>query len=239
MHKIFISTLLSLIASTGFATDKAPFPDFTAEYTLYKAGLRAAVSVVTLKRTSPTSWSYKRKASPVGIVSVFRSDKISDHSDWSLVNNAIQVKQYTFSHKRGSKQKKYNRFVYNWKTNTASSQVKDSKKTIKITPVAIDKFTLQLRIMRDMAQNGKPAAQYFVTDKHKLKSWVFTISGKEKIKIGKEMLDTVILKRTRKNKKRTTYLYLSKKYRYLPVKVLHVEKNGSKFYMLLTKLSGL
>ncbi len=238
MQKLLSATFLSLVISTGYSA-KAPFPDFTAKYTLYKAGLRAAESTVTLKRTGPTTWTYSRKASPVGLVSIFRSDKIVDISHWALVNGKIKVNDYTFSHKRGRKQKKYNRLVYNWKAHTAASQIKDSRKTIKITSNAIDKFTLQLRIMRDMIKNGKPASSYAVTYKHKLKSWVFTISGKEKIKVGNKMVDTIIIKRTRKNKKRTTYLYLAPKHYFLPVKVLHVEKSGSKFYMILTKLTGL
>jgi len=238
MQKILSATLLSLFLSTGYSA-KSPIPDFTAKYTLYKAGLRAAESTVTLKRVGANSWSYIRKASPVGLVAVFRSDKIVEQSKWSIVNDKIQVKEYTFSHKRGRKQKKYNRLVYHWKTNTASSQIKSSKKTIKLTPNAIDKFTLQLRIMRDMAKTGKPAVNYKVTDKHQLKTWIFTISGKEKVKVGQKMIETIIIKRTRKNKKRTTYLYLAPKHHFLPVKVLHVEKSGSKFYMVLTKLTGL
>ena len=236
MKNLLVTSLL-LFTLSGYSAD-APIPDFTAKYTLYKAGLRAAVSTVTLKRTGPATWSYTSNASPVGLVSVFRSDKIHEQSLWSLVKNNIQVNEYTFSHKRGRKQKKYNHLAFNWKNNTAASQIKDSKKTIKLSPGALDKFTLQLRIMRDMTKNGKPAPSYSVTHKHQLKNWVFTLSGTEKVKTAKGTLDTVIIKRSRKNKKRTTYMYLAKKYNYLPVKIKHVEKNGSKFYMVLTGLTG-
>jgi len=235
MNRILVIILLTLFFNNA---NSNALPDFDAHYKLYKSGLNAATTHLSL-RQSAGQYIYKSNSKTAGLVSVFRNDTISEISHWKFnKKNQIIVSDYTYKHMKGKKRKKYRNVRFNWSENIAINKYKNQTKSVKLKPTSIDGFTLQLALMLDLKKNKKQL-DYLIVDDGRIKNYHFSIIGKEQIKTAAGTYQTIKLKRVRKNKKRTTYMWCAPKLNYLPVKIQHVEKNGSKFGMELTSVKGI
>ncbi len=230
----------SLVTSVGSANaDPSKLKNFSAEYHGYKGPIKVAISNLSLQGDK-TSFTYSSRSRTVGIVAELSGDVITEVSKGILENNKIKVNEYSYRHKKDKKVKKFKRIRFDWANKTANTRSHKNPKVIavKITDGTVDRFTLRLAIMSDMLATGK-VAEHTIIDIGKLKTYHFQVLGKRKIKTPAGTFDTILLKKSRKNKKRVTLMWCAPKLNFLPVKIQHIEKNGSKLSLLLSKVSGL
>jgi len=215
----------------------AAFPDeFKAAYILKKFGLDAARTDISLEKQKDGSWLYLSQTKTQGIVSIFRSDKITEKSVLKKINGLIKPVAYQYSHKGGKKNR--NRTIrFDWNTNTAESNTGGTQSRLTIPADTIENFSLQLRLMDDL-QQGKRTLAYNIINKGKLKRYNFEMLGNEKIETPSGEFNALKFKRTRKDSKRTTIMWAAPELHFLPVKIQHIENDGATFYMLLNSVSG-
>jgi len=240
MRKILALMITSLVTFTmaNASSDSNSIPNFNAHYKIYKGGIKAAKAHLSLKKNG-NQYVYKSVTDLAGIFSLLKKQVRTEISNWEYdANKQIKVRDYSFTHMKGKKRKKYRTIKFDWTKNQALNKFKQQKITVKLKPGAIDKFTLQLAVMRDLKQNKK-TLDYTIVDDGKLKHYHFTILGYENIKTPAGTYKAIKIKRERKKKKRTTYMWCAPKLHFLPVKILHVEKSGSKASMELSSITGL
>ncbi len=234
MKNIPLLVLLTLL--TAPCTYAAFPPEFKAEYTLNKFGLDAAQADISLKKQKDGSWLYLSQTKTRGIVSIFRSDKITEKSVLRIIDGLIKPVDYQYNHKGGGKNR--NRTIhFNWRTGTAESNISGTQSRLAIPADTIENFSLQLRLMNDL-QQGKRVLIYNIINKGKLKRYNFEILGNEKVKTPSGEFNAIKFRRTRKNSKRSTIMWAAPELHFLPVKIQHIEKDGATFYMLLSNVSG-
>lgn len=216
-----------------------PLPDFDAWYTTTKYGLSAARTHISYRHTpANNTYYYSSTSKAAGVVSVFRSDIISEGSTGKLINGNYRPTRYHFIHTRGSKTRKHFVLRFLWGQHKAVGTLDGTSKTHQLNKGAIDRFILQVAIMRAMQKNPQ-SLTYTIVDKHKVKQWTFRVSGTETVSVPAGKIKTIKLVRQHGQKNRTTYLYAAPSLKYLPVRMTFVERDGSKFSMNLTRHSGL
>ncbi len=238
-------TLLALccVPAAAIAENTFSIPDFTASYSIFKGPLKAATANLSLKKNAD-GYIYRSVSRPAGVIATFRNDVITEKSLWSLdAGNRIRVRSYTYLHLTDNKRRKLKSIRFDWNNQTAASHyVKKQRapdhKVYKIRPGTVDKFTLQLVMMRDMLSKGR-LSSYAIADIGNLKHYRFELGGRHRTATPAGTFDTILIKKLRRNSKRITLMWCAPKLKYLPVKVQHIEKDGSKFRMVLTSVSGL
>ena len=227
-------TIFGLILTLSLNAHADFFTPFDAHYELRKGSIKAAVAHVSLRR-SDNEFTYKSFSETAGIVSLFRGDTITEISRWHLDKNKnVIAKNYKYIHMRGKSRKKYKAVDFDWSKRIAHMEFKHRKADVPIKAGALDEFSLQIAMMRDL-KNKRKQLEYWIVEKGELRHYHFAILGTEKVETPAGVYETVKLKRIRKTNKRVTYMWCAPSLRYLPVKIMHIEKDGSAFTMRLNK----
>ena len=211
-------------------------PDFVAEYSLQKFGLDSAKASISLKKNQDGSWLYHSQTETQGLVSIFRKDKISEHTLLKEINGQIVPVSYEYRH-TGGKKNRDQTIQFDWQKQQADSMVSGEASTIAITTGVVDNFSLQLDLMNDL-QAGKKPLLYHVLNKGEIKPYEFKILGHEVIETDAGEYKTVKLIRSRKDSKRRTLMWAAPALHYLPVQITHIETDDSHFTLLLESIKG-
>lgn len=244
--KLFlITSLLSGFSNTNAAPAATEnmdniLPNFKATYALKKAGLTAAETVVEFSHDNKT-FSYSSHSKTVGLVAIFRNDKIMEKTSGRWNQGEIQPETYRYQ--RTGKKAKTKKIDFDWKTNKATYEENTNKTAIELRKNTIDEFSNQLVMMLDLMKQPskeKDKFTYPVIDDGLIKDRAFIIEGKEIIKVKAGSFESVKIKRFRaEGKKRTTYFWCAKELYQLPVKIEHIESNGGKLSLELVKVEGI
>jgi hypothetical protein len=223
--------------STGIVLANSTLNSFSANYSVRRGNFEAGKATVRFKNTN-NQFHYHSVTKPTGIVSVFASDTITETSQGTISNNRFKPASYNFTHKKGKKLKRFIKVAFDWNKNTAHWQSrKYGNKTISLSPGVIDRFIMQVAVMKDLNSKQKEFT-YTVTDKGKLKRYRLRVIGTEKIKTPAGTFTTVKIKRIRSKKKnKSTYMWCAPKLGNLLVKITQVNRKGAKNTMVLTGYS--
>ncbi|MEJ2379806.1 MAG: DUF3108 domain-containing protein [Gammaproteobacteria bacterium] len=216
------------------AADSQLMPDFAAHYTAYKGSFRIATSTVHLTRNGDR-YTYASFTEPAGILALFRSDTVTESSVLEYRNGRILPLHYRYL--LDGRKRKDVRLEFHWDRNQVTNTVKGRSWTMHVPDGALDKFSVQLAVMRDLA-DGRTKLDYDIADGGKLKNYRFKILGTEQITTRAGTFNTVKLMRIRENKKRKTYMWAAPKLDYLLIRIQHIETNGSRFHMDLDQVGG-
>jgi hypothetical protein len=235
IRHIFTLLLFSWVPLLGYAQG---IPDFSANYLVRINGLSAGELKRELTTAENGLRTFTSQTQAKGIFSFFKPDLIEETSIWSLQENAVHSQTYIYQ-RTGGKKDKYLSVRFDW--NKQQVDIDNTKQTLslKIQPNTLDKLNYQIALMLDLEQQKKQFS-YQIVDKHKLKTHNITIVGTEIIDTPLGKIETVKLKRQRDGKnKRETTLWCAPKLSFLPVKIEHIEKDGTKFTAKLRRLKGL
>jgi len=235
MRHYFIGLLLLLCNNSLYAEDFFP-PPFSAEYKLYAKSLRVGQGIRTLTHRKDGKWVFETVAKTTGFIAFFKSISIEERSIFTKENQKIRPLEYTYRQK-GSKSR-FNRLSFDWARKQARNTFKNQTKMIALKRGTLDRVLYQVLLMQDLKQ-GKRYLSYRVADKGKLKIYIPSLIGTERIQTGVGKLDTLKYERRSSNSKRRTIFWCAPSLHYLPVRVEHVSKNGDVISMVLESVTGL
>jgi hypothetical protein len=233
--KYFFKLLIPALLFSSASQASLP-PEYNAVYGLNKFGMHAAEATSSLQKQQDGTWLYHSQTETKGLISVFRKDRIIEQTVLKEISGIIKPISYQYIHK-GSKKNRDRSISFDWDKLTASSMVSGHRSTQAIKPDTIDNFSLQLKLMHDL-QTGKHPLIYHVIRKGKAGDYEFEILGNEKIETDAGDFKAIKLKRSRKDSKRTTIMWAAPELHFLPVKIQHIEPDGSQFSLLLKNVSG-
>lgn len=228
--------LVTVIPAITHAADLMP-PAFTAIYQLNKFGLNAAQAKVSLQRGEDDTWIYKSHTITQGMVSLFRDDEIIESTTLKVNGQRIIPIQYIYQHK-GSKKNRDRRIDFDWHHMQAKCMVSGQPSSITILANTIDNFSLQLQMMMDLSNKGL-ADSYSILKKGELEEYRFQQQQEEMVTTPAGNFQAVKLLRERNNSKRKTIMWTASKLHHLPIKITHVEDDGTEFSLVLSQVSGL
>jgi hypothetical protein len=211
-------------------------PEYNAVYSLHKFGMHAAEATSSLQKQQDGSWLYRSQTETRGLISVFRKDRIIEQTVLKEISGKIKPVSYQYTHKGGKKNRDRS-ILFDWNSLSANAITSGNRSTLAINPESIDSFSLQLKLMHDL-ETGKRPLIYHVINKGKASDYEFEILGNEKIETDAGDFNTVKLKRSRQDSKRVTIMWTASELHFLPVKIQHIEPDGSQFTLLMKSVSG-
>ena len=213
-------------------------PDFSANYLVKLDGIQAG----ELKRTLTTVNADIRRFTSVsrakGIFRLFKPDVIEETSLWHKVDGKVRPTQYLYERTGGDKER-YLRMDFDWQHKEVHIDDHKHPWTLDISSHTLDKLIYQLTLMNDLAAH-KTSLSYEIADGGKLKTYTIDVLGMEKVTTPLGKIEAVKLKRHRDHPKdRQTTLWCAPALDYLPVKLEHIEKDGTVFTALIRLLKGM
>lgn len=215
----------------------APLPEFSADYGLHKGILKVAEANIQLRKQGER-YLYRSYSKTVGMASLIRGDRITEQSTIEYHDDHVRPLEYLYRHE-GSKKNRDTHLIFDWSLNKVSNITRGKNWTLKVPDGTLDRFSAQLAVMRALPIDGKELSYQIADNDGQVETHTYRILGTERVETPAGTFDTIKLQRVRSGSKRTTYFWCSSKHSYLPVRVEHVESNGSKFSMELEKLSKL
>ena len=103
----------------------------------------------------------------------------------------------------------------------------------------MDKLNYILALMRDLGR-GERRVEYPIADGgRRLKRYVLASVGEERIETGIGTFDTVVVRRERENSRRETTFWCARALGFFPVRIVHVERDGTPLTLRIKSLAGI
>ena len=228
--------LLLSTAALSFAVSGRELPDrFEATFALEAKGAKVARTQWSLSPGVGDGYVYESRTEPVGIFSLIRDDSIVERSEWSYAGEWLRPLAYHY--KRTGRKARAVSIAFDWEESIARHESPKGPWKMEVPAGVMDKLNYLLALMRDLSR-GERNAEYTIADGGQLKHYRLTSIGEERIETALGTFDTVVIRRERESGKRETTLWCASALRFLPVKIVHVEKGGT-LSLHIESLSGI
>ncbi len=227
-----LALLICLLVTAPAIAALTPTP-FEVEYLINRNGMPLIEMGRNLKMTGTDTFQFESNSRATSNIRWLIKDRIKEISLFES-DQHLRPLQYQYERKGGRK------FIqedisFDWTTKIAIDQhIPD--KPVLFPDGTTDKLLYQLQLMFDLA-TGKRELNYTIVEKGRLRHYQFKHIGNEKLGLPVGTFETIILKRD--TGKRTTTIWCAPTLDYLPIRIEHTEKDGSKMQANLIKFNGL
>ena len=227
-------TIFLFIVSGKVSAATAAIPLYHATYSVGRNDLHIGTAVFSLTKNQNGTYTYQSVTQPAGLVSLFRSDVITETSHFSLVDGAPRSLLYSYTHTGGGDHKPQS-IRFDWNKNLAHSSNGNQHKTLSLKPGTCDRMLAQLLISLDAA-DGRLNNDFAVLDHGEMQTYRLHEVRKTKLNTSGGEFDTVEVARKDEKKNRTTTFWLAPKLDYLPVQMRQTEPGKATISLVLTKI---
>jgi hypothetical protein len=233
---LLISALISAAVNAQSGVVPASFPSsFKASFVLNARGLDIGVTHWALSSLEDGRYLYTLHSEATGIAKLFRDERIDESSEWRFENGRVRPLRYSYSREGGKRDRK-DTASFDWDKARATYTRDGQTREKRLAEGTLDKLNYMLALMNDLA-HGMRETQYLVADNGKKKTYQLKVVGEERIQTVVGELQTIIVERTREGKDRLTRVWCAPELAYLPVRIEHIEHDGTLDFTL-TKLEG-
>jgi hypothetical protein len=235
----YVISLLLFIIST---TSAQSMPDFEADYMVSTKSMKVAQLHQQLTTNSDNTRTMATSSKPLGLAKMFAPDLIQEKSNWQEANGQLHPISYAYD-RTGGKKEKHITTLFDWTNNQINIDYKGRPYQLPLSPNTFDNLSYQQALINDLVADKKEL-RYSVVDKYRIKQYTLARQGTETITTPFGEFEAIKLVRqrikTEDNKpERQTTLWCAPALNYLPIKLEHIEKDGSKFIALLQNLIGI
>jgi hypothetical protein len=124
---------------------------------------------------------------------------------------------------------------FDWSSGVVTTTSKNRDTQLSLTGGATDPFSLSLNI-RSILAESQTQMTLNVIDEDVIDSEVYAAEPDESFDSELGCLQTMLVSRIRKNKKRTSLVWYASDYDYVPVKMHHSKKKGTKLELQISSL---
>ena len=237
------AALLLLLAGAAFslAAPAREVPErFEATFALEAKGATIARTRWSLSPRAGGGYVYESRTEPSGMFALISDDTIVERSEWDYAGEWLRPLAYRYE--RTGRRAREVGITFDWKEGAGEGVARhDSPNGPWRMPVptgVMDKLGYLLALMRDLGR-GERGIEYAIADGGKLKRYTLTGIGDERIETALGAFDTVVVRRERENAKRETTLWCASALSFLPVKIVHRERDGTVLSLRIETLSGI
>ena len=231
--RILIALLLSLTAGAAAAatlTNASPaLQPFSASYGVVWRGLNAGTTELDLARESDGAYVYASRANARGLFRAVFQEEITQTSWLQVTAQGVRPLRYR-ADDGTSNTKRDISLDFDWSAGRARGTAEDKSVDIAIEPGVQDAMSIQLALLIDLLRGQKPAT-YRLVDKDKVKEYVYTYQGEERLKTALGEVDTVIYTSQRAGSKRLTRMWYAPSLGYVAVRGEQV-KDGKREWVM-------
>lgn len=230
--------ILLSIAACPVASAAPDLPErFEATFRLEAAGTKVARTHWSLEPGTGGTYVSTSRTEPVGVFSLIRNEVRVERSEWTHEGNWLQPLAYRYS--RTGRKAREIEIKFDWETNVAFHDSSGTTWRLPVPPGTMDKFNYIFAMMRDLSR-GERRVEYTIADGgRQLKRYLLANIGEERIETALGTFDTTIMRRDREHSKRRTTLWCANALGFLPVKIVHLERDGKSVTLHIESLSGI
>ncbi len=214
-------------------------PDHQSIYRIEKFGTDIG-NVINTLRYQKNVINYTSKASAKGIASFFIKD---DHEEISILHwsqNMPRPTQQSFSYFHGKKHKKNQQILFKHITpgeTRLEGSYKRKSYILKTNKTIWSRQMLPLLMSEQLQHKPDTKTQkFYIINKGRIQKYDYTYETTEEIKYNGKMITTLKFIVHRLDSSRVSYVWLSKKHYYLPLKVEQYKDGKLNIQMFMTQL---
>lgn len=209
---------LLLATRAAWAAPDPGVPTYTATYRVEYKGKDAGSSEFRVSYL-PAEDVYEFKSSTLakGLLKLARPNPAVDRSRFRIEQGAVRPLEFWYED--GSRSGEDNvHIVFDWQRRIATVGAADSRREMAVPAAALDRGSLQVALMRDLATAGQPGS-YRLADEDSVASYAYTDNGTATMKTGAGSYETRVLAQQREGSSRTTWLWVAPALKFLPVRI--------------------
>jgi hypothetical protein len=150
----------------------------------------------------------------------------------SIVDDALRPREF-FDERSG---RDTARAWFDWKAKTLTMQYKGERKTEPLHPDGQDRLSFLLAL--SLVPGNAKVAGYHIADGKGISHHRYQVQGRERIRTPAGEFDTVRIERVREpGEQDSAELWLAVSLGYIPVRLLDIEKDGTRYEQLATRIS--
>jgi hypothetical protein len=203
-----------------------------ATYSLTKQGQQIGTITESFKQ-SEGRYQLESVTSAIGVYALFMKGKIRLISSGEVTDLGLRPRH--FEHHRAADPAKTVQADFDWEKMNLTHRFDGRTESVALEPGAQDRISLQYQFM--FAPPDKQDIRLFMTTGKKLNLYHYKLTGEEKITTPAGQFQTIHLVKQRTADEDGTEIWLAKKRRYFPVRIVVEDHKGGKLEQNLTALT--
>jgi hypothetical protein len=218
-------------ALAGAASPPSP-QSVSATYAVYTRGLHIADMNETYE-VKGTDYRLVSETKAVGVVGLFRTESVRFVSEGSVTRAGLQPRR--FEGKRRENDPKGVRGELDWAAGRLTIHHHGITETMALPPGTQDRLSVLYQFMF-IAPDKARKLEIPMTNGRKLYHYRYSVQPGVELETALGKIATVYLVKQRQPEESAIELWLSPQHHYLPVRMVVVERNGSRYEQVITRL---
>jgi hypothetical protein len=216
----YVAALLAslVLPVAALAAEDPAIATYTATYSVEFKGKELGSSEFSVRYLADKElYEFTSRTQAKGMLKLITPNPVIERSHFRVDNGRIVPIEFWYED--GSRKGEDNvHIVFDWSRQIALVSYQSGRREMMLKPGALDRGSLQVALMRDMATAGKPSA-YLLADDEAVSDYVYQDNGAATTATGMGQLPTQSLMQHREGSSRSNYLWLAPQLRFLPVRI--------------------
>jgi hypothetical protein len=207
--------LAGLVPEAATADDLKPF---SASYAINWHGL-SATSRVELERLADGRWSYSSETATPRLIphSWLPGEVLPRRSVFRFQNEQLIPETFTVDDGT-SNDSKDQHIVFDWSAGRVLGTAERKPVDLPTQPGLLDELSIHVALMHALLMGHTPD-HFIIVDGNRVKDYMYTAQGKERLTTSVGEYDTLIFRSSREGSRKTTWFWCAPELGYLPLKV--------------------
>jgi hypothetical protein len=228
LRALAVAALASALAG---AASPSPPQALSATYAVYTRGLHIADMHETYEAKGDV-YRLTSDTRAVGVVALFRPETVHFVSEGTVTRAGLRPRR--FEGKRRDNDPKGVRGELDWATGRLTIHHHGITETLPLPPGTQDRLSVLYQFMF-IAPDKAQTLEIPMTNGRKLYHYRYSVQPGVELETALGKITTVYLVKQRKPEESAIELWLSPQHHYLPVKMVVIERNGSRYEQLVTR----
>jgi Protein of unknown function (DUF3108) len=221
-----------LLVALAAAANAAPPASVKASYDVFKDGMHVAVVQETFEKNG-AKYQIVSESNPAGLLALFVRTRIKALSSGAVTRTGLRPDQFDYG--RLDDASKNVSATFDWKAEQLRLTFDGRNETIALPQDTQDRVSLMYQFM--FLPAGKLGSlEFHMTNGKKIEPYRYQLAGSETIDTPLGKLNTLHLVKQREPGDNAVEVWLASERNLIPVKLLIMENDGSKFEQVITQL---
>jgi hypothetical protein len=213
----WILAALAVAAHEARAADPA-IATYTATYRVEYKGKDAGTAQFSVRYLPERDlYEFSSSVEAKGLLKLARPKPAVERSHFRADDGGIRPVEFWYED--GSRSGEDNlHIVFDWDRRIATASGADARREISLPAAALDRGSLQVALMRDLAATGS-VRSYALADEDSVAEYEYTDNGTATITTGAGAFEARVLTQQRAGSSRATWLWVAPQLKFLPVRI--------------------
>jgi hypothetical protein len=232
-----LSWVLALVLPACAAYGADEIATYTATYRVEYKGKEAGTAEFSVRALEGGVYEFSSRTLAKGLLKLARPNPAVERSRFRVENAAVRPLE--FWHEDGSRSGDDNLHIeFDWQRGIATVGTTDARREMAVPEGALDRGSLQVALMRDLAATGAPRT-YSLADEDSVASYEYVDNGTATTETGVGPLATRIFTQQRAGSSRVTWLWVAPELEFLPVRIEQRRDGEVQTTFTLVSVTGL